>query len=156
MRCKLLCPSCGAHTIEFESFKAMILLAPNLALMKYTCPGCRLSLCATVKLSPAIEHRFRQTIQSIEASAHPETEVSRGEKTTTPHTLPDKSTLSYTAHLLMEDNNPGADIIFPLRSCIADVKDALEEFKNQIDAIDTVDDAIREIGTDCHHEKRDV
>ena len=68
----------------------------------------------------------------------------------------DKSTLSYTAHLLMEDTRQGADIIIPLRSCIADVKDALEEFKNQIDAIDTVDDAIREIGSDCHHEKRDV
>ena len=156
MRCKLLCPSCGSHTIEFESFKAMVLLAPNLALMQYSCPGCKLSLCTTVKVSPEIEHRFQQMLSSINATRSDESEASNKDGFDIPQILHDKTTLSYTAHLIIEDTNKGTEIIVPLRSCIADVKETLEEFKSQIDAINTVEDAIREIGTDCHHEKRDV
>ena len=136
----------------------MVLLSPNLALMHYTCPGCCLSLCVTAKLSPEIEHAFQQTIHGIKPSGKAEANalfaVDTGNSNS--YTTLDKSKLSYSARLLMQDTYMEDNIIAPLKSYIIEAKEALEEFKNQIDATNTVDDAIKEIGPDCHREKRDV
>jgi hypothetical protein len=69
--------------------------------------------------------------------------------------VPDPSRISYASSLIIEEGEPGIDVIRPLRVGSADVRPHLEYFKRQLDAIETVDDAIDEIDAGYYHERRD-
>jgi hypothetical protein len=73
-----------------------------------------------------------------------------------PAALPDPSRLSYAASLVVSEGDPGFDVMWPLRVGSNDVKARLEYFKRQLEVIETVDEAIEEIGTGFYQEKRDV
>ena len=158
MRCELHCPACGRHTIDFESYKSMVILAPNLALMQYICPGCKVNLSATVKLPFELQHKLHQEKVHAEtdgaSSSIIEHEMDAGDKRA-PIIL-DKSKLSYAATLIMEGKDQSINVSMPIKSCIVDQKEALEDFRHQIESIETVDDMIREIGSGQGKESRDM
>ena len=155
MRCKLLCPVCGAHTIDFNTYTSMVVLAPNLALMQFDCPQCKMILSATVKLTPEMQREIQQKISldTIERKDAPESFVLSGENGA--QVVPDPSKLSYAAALIIEETNPEIEPINPLRSCAIDTQTALDDFKQRIETIETVDEVIEEIDTGFHQNRRD-
>ena len=158
MRCEIHCPACGKHAMDFESYKSMVLLAPNLALMQYICPGCRVTLCATVKLPSDLQHKLLQ--EGSQTATADVTGPTRGQDTgdTSPQTpfILDQSRLSYAATLILEGKDTGINVVMPFKSCIVDQKEALEDFRHQIESIDTVDDVIRDLGSGQGKEGRDL
>jgi len=150
MRFNLLCPACGVREIDFDEFESMVLLAPNLALMQFTCPGCGIRLSATIKLSSEMQRMIQKKINSDDSkSIQPrKTQLSRH--------APDPSKLSYASNLVVDEGDFDVEFIRPLRAGAVDLKAYLEDFKRQLDTIATVDDAIEKIDTGFHHERRDV
>jgi hypothetical protein len=73
-----------------------------------------------------------------------------------PASLPDPSLLSYASSLVVSEGDPSLEVMWPLRIGSNDVKARLEYFKRQLEVIETVDEAIEEIGTGFYQEKRDV
>jgi hypothetical protein len=69
--------------------------------------------------------------------------------------VPNPSLISYSSSLIIEAGEPGIDVIRPLRVGSADVRPHLEYFKRQLDAIETVDEAIEEIDAGYYHERRE-
>ncbi|MCL2137523.1 MAG: hypothetical protein FWH40_08430, partial [Coriobacteriia bacterium] len=53
MRFEFSCPGCGVRALEFEAFETAIMLAPNLALMRFECPTCKTPLLIKVRLNKA-------------------------------------------------------------------------------------------------------
>jgi len=155
MRCELHCPACGAHTIEFESYKSIILLAPNLALLQYACPGCRITLCATVKLPATLQHKLQQLAMDENPNAEKDIKHRTLPEDRNESTVYDQSKLSYAAGLALTGLDESIDILMPLKSCIVDQKEALEDFKQQIESIESVDDVIKEIGQGYSRESRE-
>jgi len=156
MRCELHCPACGVHTIEFENYKSLIALAPNLALMQYTCPGCRITLCATVKLPPELQSKLQQDNNNTTTSVACDLIGEQDPNNAGTLNMPDQSKLSYTASLILDGKDQSLNVLMPLKSCIVDQKEALEDFKHQIESIDSVDDVISEIGPGYSKESRDL
>lgn len=150
MRFNLLCPACGVREIDFDQYESMVLLAPNLALMQFSCPGCGIHLSATIKLSPEMQRIVQKKLNS-DGSEH----IQPKEMKARPH-APDPSRLSYASNLVVDEGDYDIEIIRPLRTGAIDLKAHLEDFKRKLDTIETVDEAIEEIDTGFHHERRDV
>ncbi|MDR3037581.1 MAG: hypothetical protein LBU31_04150 [Coriobacteriales bacterium] len=64
MRFELLCPACGVRGFDFDDYESLVLLAPNLALAQFKCPGCGIHLSATLKLSPQTQHVIQQRLNA--------------------------------------------------------------------------------------------
>ena len=156
MRCKLLCLACGVHTVDFENYHSMIQLAPNLALMQFLCPGCGLSLSVLVKLTAEMQRIFNQKTHSENQLHGSDPGFSSDLISHAIQELPDPGKLSYTSSLILEESDGGIGIIRPLDAYVEDYKATLDEFKQQLDIITTVDEAIQEIDLGCHHERSDV
>jgi hypothetical protein len=60
MRLELLCPACGVRDFDFDDYETLVLLAPNLALMQFTCPGCGIHLSVTLKLTSNMQHKIQR------------------------------------------------------------------------------------------------
>ena len=142
--------------IDFENYKSMIVLAPNLALMQYVCPGCKITLCATVKLPPELQSKLQQESSNRTTSEDFDLICEQEFENTETSNMLDQSKLSYTASLILEGKDQSLNVLMPLRSCIVDQKEALEDFKQQIESIDSVDDVIKEIGPGFSRESRDL
>jgi hypothetical protein len=170
MRFELLCPACGVRGFDFDDYESLVLLAPNLALAQFKCPGCGIHLSATLKLSPQTQHVIQQRLdaagETAQAVATPVCESARTPSVPNDASAPapaqpgvtvlDPSLLSYASSLIVDEGELGIDIIRPLRVGSADIRAHLEYFKRQLDDIETVDEAIEEIDTGYYHEKRDV
>ncbi|MCL2151263.1 MAG: CpXC domain-containing protein, partial [Coriobacteriia bacterium] len=59
MRLELYCPACGIREFDFTSYRSAVMLAPNLALMRFTCPSCQTPLHVSIKLSRAQQELLR-------------------------------------------------------------------------------------------------
>lgn len=150
MRIELLCPACGACNFDFDDYESVVLLAPNLALMQFTCPRCKIHLSATVKLTSEMQRHFQQKISATQPASEVEAEVERYPAAT------EKTTLSYASSLIVDEYGFEYGIVRPLRTAAVELKEELEYFKNQLDTIDTVDQAIKEIDTNPYPKRRDV
>jgi predicted RNA-binding Zn-ribbon protein involved in translation (DUF1610 family) len=64
MHLELLCPACGIRELDFDDHETLVLLAPNLALAQFSCPGCGIHLSVTVKLTPDMRHRVQQRLNA--------------------------------------------------------------------------------------------
>jgi hypothetical protein len=128
----------------------MVLLAPNLALMQFRCPGCGIHLSVALKLSS----KMYQLIQSkINEKGLSGTAVIKDDASDFALGSPK---LSYLSSLIVEAGDPELEIIRPLRPSAIDLKEQVEDFRQQLETIDTVDEALQEIDINPHHEKRDV
>lgn len=150
MRLELLCPACGVRTFDFDDFESLVLLAPNLALVQFVCPGCGISLSATLKLTSEMQHRLQQM------RAQEGTEGKKPEIITYINQMPDPSLLSYSANLVVEEDIWNRDYVGQPYVGSQEARAHLEYFKRQLEVIETVDEAIEEIDTGYYHEKRDV
>jgi len=150
MRFDLFCPSCGDHSVDYDDYKSIILLAPNLALMQFTCPGCGLLLSAMIKLSPELQRSIQQRLNEAD---HTTKASSKVDSLVTPL---DPSLLSFSSNLVVDEGVFDKEISRPLMSYAQDIKKELEEFRQKLDAIETVDEALKEIGSGFNHESRDV
>ncbi|HBT95782.1 MAG TPA: hypothetical protein DEB24_06760 [Coriobacteriia bacterium] len=151
MRIELLCPACGACNFDFDDYESVVLLAPNLALMQFTCPRCKIHLSATVKLTVEMQRHFQQKISATEP-------VTDAESAAEPQRYPavtDATTLSYASSLIVDAYGFEYGIVRPLKTAAVELKEELEYFKNQLDTIDTVDQAIKEIDTNPYPKRRD-
>jgi hypothetical protein len=181
MRLELLCPACGVRDFDFDAYEALVLLAPNLALMRFTCPGCGIHLSATLKLTPEMQHSIQQrlnaeaerdgeavggaiadkdALEDKGAIADKDVLDSGGATLTASApkkamTIPDSSVLSHAASLVVRRGDPNLEIVRPLRVGGIEVKAHLEYFKRQLEVIETVDDAIEEIDAGYYHGNRD-
>ncbi len=174
MRIELLCPACGACNFDFNDYESVVLLAPNLALMQFSCSRCKIHLSATVKLTTEMQYMIQQKMDK----SSDDTQISEND-TATANAQPDnreqhcsrellqppeqhlaaitdKTTLSYASAIIVDGYNMEYGIVRPLRTAAADLKDELEYFKNQLDTIDTVDQAIKEIDTNSYPKRRDI
>jgi hypothetical protein len=186
MHLELLCPACGIRDLDFDDHETLVLLAPNLALAQFSCPGCGIHLSVTVKLTPDMRHRVQQRLNAEaeaaavdegvgtggegrpgeasgpQAPATPATPGAQGAQgapgtPATSHPLvPDPSLLSYASNLVVGQYDPGIDFMRSLRAGVIDMKAHVEYFKRQLEGIETVDEAIAEIDTGYYREKRDV
>jgi hypothetical protein len=66
-----------------------------------------------------------------------------------------KPSISYTSHLIVDEAPEGFHLIYPLNLGNPEYKAQLEYFKRQLEKVDTVDEAIEEIDSGFHREKRD-
>jgi hypothetical protein len=173
MRIELLCPACGACNFDFNDYESVVLLAPNLALMQFKCPHCKIHLSATVKLTKEMQHLLQKKLdktaaqtddreaskllsveqQTVEPSAAnlptAATRPAEPPAPTQPQTdnpaATKKTQLSYSSSLIVDGFGMQYGIVRPLRSAAAELKEELDYFKNQLDTIDSVDQAIKEI-----------
>jgi hypothetical protein len=141
MRLELLCPACGLRVFDSNDYDSMILLAQNLALVQFRCPGCGLNLSVTMRLTQTL---YREAIKRLAQQD--------GDK---PTELPTKAAISYASHLVVDCQPDGIFMAYPFSAGNPEVKAQLEYFKRQLEKVDTVDEAISEIGPDYHREKRD-
>jgi hypothetical protein len=81
MRLELLCPACGVRDLDFDDYEALVLLAPNLALMRFTCPGCGIHLSVTLKLTSDMQHRIQRRFNAEAEKAAEAAGCAVGEKT---------------------------------------------------------------------------
>lgn len=150
MRIDLLCPSCGDHYVDFDDYESVVLLAPNLALMQFVCPGCGLPLSALIKLSPELLRIIQQKLFADDQVGKVHDNEHMG------HVGLESSRLSYAADLSVDDNLFDYEIVRPLMSYAQDLKKELDGFKKTLDDIKTVDEALEEIDTGYHQERHDV
>jgi hypothetical protein len=170
MRLELLCPACGIRDLDFDDHENLVLLAPNLALVQFSCPSCGIHLSVTLRLTPEMQHRIRQRINAAaDTDGVPDTADTADEATDTAgastppanetratNLVPDPSILSYASNLVVDQAEMGIDFIRPLRAGSTEVKAHVEYFKRQLETVETVDEAIEEIDTGYYREKRDV
>jgi hypothetical protein len=149
MRIELLCPACGACNFDFNDYESVVLLAPNLALMQFSCSRCKIHLSATVKLTTEMQHMIKQRMDK-------QVPTDEGTRSDQQPVITDKATLSYASSIIVDGNDMEYGIVRPLRTAAAELKDELEYFKNQLDTIDTVDQAIKEIDINSSPRRRDL
>jgi predicted RNA-binding Zn-ribbon protein involved in translation (DUF1610 family) len=140
MRLELLCPACGLRDFDSSEYESMILLAQNLALVQFACPACGMKLSVTLRLTQSL---YREASKRLAAQDTQERPPSR------------PPAISYTSHLVVEADPGAFHLVSPLRAGNAELKAQMDYFKRQLEKIDTVDEAIREIGSGYHREKRD-
>jgi hypothetical protein len=70
--------------------------------------------------------------------------------------ITDKAVLSYASSIIVDGNDMEYGIVRPLRTAAAELKDELDYFKNQLDTIETVDQAIKEIDISSSPKRRDL
>jgi predicted RNA-binding Zn-ribbon protein involved in translation (DUF1610 family) len=150
MRLELLCPACGIREFDFDDFESLVLLSPNLALVQFICPGCGISLSATLKLTPEMQRKLQQR------QAQGKSVSFASDKGGSVNEMPDPSLLSYSANLVVEEDIWYRDFANQPYAGSPEAKAHLEYFKRQLEVIETVDDAIEEIDTGYYHEKRDA
>jgi predicted RNA-binding Zn-ribbon protein involved in translation (DUF1610 family) len=174
MRLELLCPACGVRDFDFDEYESLILFAPNLALVQFKCPCCGIHLSATLKLSATMRHQVRRMLDE-KGIGDTETPGAQGASAdpappalgSSPSAPPDPAsavpappapapvplpTLCYSSSLIIEEGEPGIELIRPLRVGNADIRAHLEYFKRQLESIATVDEAIEEIGAGYYRE----
>lgn len=159
MRFDLLCPACGVRTVDFRDYESVVLLALNLALAQFKCPGCGLHLSAVIKLTPEMQHEIQQSIvarneDSIERKEG--IEALSFQATREADVIPNPSRISYASTQVIDEGDFDLDLIRPLKEAAIDFREYLSEFKRQLDVIETVDQAIEGIDTGFYHERSDV
>jgi predicted RNA-binding Zn-ribbon protein involved in translation (DUF1610 family) len=150
MRFELLCPACGVRDFSFDDYESLVLLAPNLALMQFKCPCCGIHLSATLKLSAKMRYQVQKMLDETK------TATAQNVGDSLPDISLDHPVLSYSSSLIIEEGEPGIEPIRPLRVGNADMRAHMEYFKRQLEAIETVDEAIDEIDTGYYRERRDA
>ena len=147
MQLEFSCPGCGLRSFDFEDFQSMILLATGLALMQFDCPVCGLELSVTTRIPAHIQRRIQQQFiakgnrsqQPIELLSEPVQGASN------PMIGSRAGIVRYSANL-----DPGliAETLRVVRPATATDNHTLahiEYFRRQLEAVETVDEAISEI-----------
>ena len=156
MRCELHCVACGMHTVDFDECQSVVLLAPNMALVQFICPGCGTKLSATIRLSGEILQNVNKRFYTDGSQPLPHTEPGQTRGRYDKKTIPDQYKLSYSAGLSVEEDNLTSEAERPLIAYADDLKAVLDDFRVQIESLGTVDAIIEEIGKGHHRERSDV
>jgi len=133
MRFELYCPACGVREVEFESYRLAVMLAPNLALMAFECPGCQTPLHVSVKLNRAQQNILKDhQLKSPEADQLP---------------LPAGASapVSYTALQVVDTGDDFLQILVSPPTSTPEARNRINAFHEQLEQIDSVDDALRRI-----------
>ncbi|MDR2197339.1 MAG: hypothetical protein LBO07_05175 [Coriobacteriales bacterium] len=171
MRLELLCPACGLRPFDSDEYESMILLAQNLALTQFTCPNCNRSLSVMLRLTQSLHHaalkRLAAQAPTAPAPATPSAEANGGAPAApaapatpsasiaTPPAPAAPAPISYASPLIIEGGSEDLSFVHPFRFGNPEGRLRLERFKQQLEHIDTVDEALQEIDSGPYREKRD-
>ncbi|MDR0347174.1 MAG: hypothetical protein LBH56_02215 [Coriobacteriales bacterium] len=159
MRLELLCPACGIRDFDFDDYESLVLLAPNLALMRFACSCCGIHLGVTLKLTPEMQRRVQRRLSADANEDTGEDTGEAGDKDALPcaetsdnllragtdgscDACPHPAIVSYASSLVLRRDDPDFEFMRPLRAGATDMKAQLEHFKRQLETVDTVDEVI--------------
>ena len=179
-RLDLYCPSCGVQSVEFLRFRFALLLAPNFALLQYDCPVCRLPLHVNLKLNRRRRQALsaQQAARAVQATRDAQdaqvTPAAAGGGLTqsTPAdnlalTAPvDKTAgvaplshpgcpaaiqrISYNALPVVDPDTEILPILEAPPLATPEARQELTDFHEQLERLDSVDDALRRIDARRH------
>ncbi|MDR1015573.1 MAG: hypothetical protein LBL86_11460 [Coriobacteriales bacterium] len=158
MRLELFCPACGVRDFDFDHYEGLVLLAPNLALVHFACPGCGVRLSVTLKLTTQMQHEMQRRLDAGEGAGGTEEDAAAPAAAPAPAAAADPAppappVLSRAANLVVGDGDLEAEPL--LSQCLASVgaKAHLKRFRNRLESIATVDDAIAAIDAASRRER---
>jgi hypothetical protein len=166
MRLELFCPACGVRDFDFDLYEGLVLLAPNLALVHFTCPGCGGRLSVTLKLTAAMQHEVQRRLDAAPADvgeeagrveedgAAPAAAAPAAAGPAADPAAPVAPALSHAANLVVSDGDLEAGPL--LSQCLASVgaNAHLKRFRHRLESIETVDEAIAAIDAASRRERR--
>ncbi|MDR1713924.1 MAG: hypothetical protein LBR39_07220 [Coriobacteriales bacterium] len=160
MRFDLLCPVCGVREFAFTEFRALILLAPNLALAHYDCDRCGRSLSVTLRLSASMRRELEQHSSQQPAHQAPTADPQDAAAGTGKPELPQDGQygpkqISYASYMFVDEYDDGRPIPIPPIRPASNIKTKLEYFKRQLEQNQTVDQAIDDIDSTSPGENRE-
>ncbi|MDR2957347.1 MAG: hypothetical protein LBU61_04085 [Coriobacteriales bacterium] len=139
MRFELYCPGCGVREVDFESYHSVIMLAPNLALMQFDCPCCQTPLHVSVKLNRAQQESLRR-IQDTH-NLRPFDQLKDNKPVA----------VSYSAWQVVEADSDFLQILVAPPTSTPEARGRIQELHEQLEQIDSVDEAIRRIDMSRRH-----
>jgi predicted RNA-binding Zn-ribbon protein involved in translation (DUF1610 family) len=136
MRLELLCPGCGLQIFDYEDYESMVMLAPDKALMQFGCPTCGLHLSIATSIPPELQAKVREQLD--EAVTDPPTGVP---------SLIDEARPSIVCYSSCLIDDCSAEPMRVVRPVVigAEGRAYIEYFKRQLEAIESVDEALSEI-----------
>ena len=148
MQLELLCPGCGLRTFDYEDYESIILLSPDMALIQFDCPICGLELSVTTRVPAHLKHRIQQQMLLSSTGSFLEQRPEDGKSqnlSTAADATTHRATVRYSAHLDPALEPAPLRVFRPIP--VADVEDKahIEYFRRQLEAVETVDEAISEI-----------